>query len=279
KVPCRLKDIIDLLMDTGVGAHAYSMIQQDMVDAILSDRTDERRFLFEEAAGISKYKNRKQAALRKLESTEQDLLRLKDIVAEVNTRVNSLKRQVKKAERYKQYSDELKGWEIFLGKAAIDELSLERRDLFGKKDILSDSKLNFDTAVTSLSAQQEKERKNLTDLDRDLTRISSEVYEKSEAAHSIEKDISILREKKENAKAVKEKNELDITALGKRKEILKEQIEDVLGELSKLDEILEQMTVNVDKQNDLSKISDEKVLKARQTAEELNQKLIQLESQ
>ena len=161
KVPCRLKDIIDLLMDTGVGAHAYSMIQQDMVDAILSDRTDERRFLFEEAAGISKYKNRKQAALRKLESTEQDLLRLKDIVAEVNTRVNSLKRQVSKAERYKQYSDELKGWEIFLGKAAVDQLNLERRELLSKKDILSDSKINFDTAVTSLSAQQEKERKNL----------------------------------------------------------------------------------------------------------------------
>ncbi len=279
KVPCRLKDIIDLLMDTGVGAHAYSMIQQDMVDAILSDRTDERRFLFEEAAGISKYKNRKQAALRKLESTEQDLLRLKDIVAEVNTRVNSLKRQVSKAEKYKQYSDELKGWEIFLGKAAIDQLNLERSELLSKKDILSDSKINFDTAVTSLSAQQEKERKNLTDLDRDLTQISSEVYEKSEAAHTIERDISILREKKENARALKDKNELDIKALGTRKEILNEQIEDVLKGLSKLGDELEQMTGAVDKQGELSKISDEKVLRARLTADELNQKLMQLESQ
>ncbi len=279
KVPCRLKDIIDLLMDTGVGAHAYSMIQQDMVDAILSDRTDERRFLFEEAAGISKYKNRKQAAIRKLESTEQDLLRLRDIVAEVNTHVNSLKRQVKKAERYKKHSDELKSWEIFLGKEAIDELNREHRDLFTKKETLSDSKINFDTSINSLSAQQEKERKNLIDLDRDLTQLSSEVYEKSEAAHTIEKDISILREKKENTRALIEKNELDIRALGKRKEILKEQIDDVLKELSKLNDEFEQMAGEVDKQSELSKTSDEKVLKARQTAKELNQKLMQLESQ
>jgi len=278
KVPCRLKDIIDLLMDTGVGAHAYSMIQQDMVDAILSDRTDERRFLFEEAAGISKYKNRKQAAIRKLESTEQDMLRLKDIVAEVNTRVSSLKRQVKKAERYKKYSDELKGWELFLGKSAIDELNRERRDLLAKKEIMSDSKINFDTAINSLSAQQEKERNNLTDLDRELTQLSGKIYEKSEAAHSIEKDISILREKKDNARALIEKNNLDIRALGKRKEILGEQIDDILGELSKLDDELEQMAGEVDRQSELSKVSDDKVLKARQTSEELNQELMRLES-
>jgi chromosome segregation protein len=126
KVPCRLKDITDLLMDTGVGAHVYSMIQQDMVDAILSDRTDDRRFLFEEAAGISKYKNRKKAALRKLESTEQDLLRLQDIVSEVTTQTNSLKRQVRKAERYQELSEEYKKWELYLSKQAINNLNKER---------------------------------------------------------------------------------------------------------------------------------------------------------
>jgi len=242
-----------------------------MVDAILSDRTDERRFLFEEAAGISKYKNRKQAAIRKLESTEQDMLRLKDIVAEVNTRVSSLKRQVKKAERYKKYSDELKGWELFLGKSAIDELNRERRDLLAKKEIMSDSKINFDTAINSLSAQQEKERNNLTDLDRELTQLSGKIYEKSEAAHSIEKDISILREKKDNARALIEKNNLDIRALGKRKEILGEQIDDILRELSKLDDELEQMAGEVDRQSELSKVSDDKVLKARQTSSNLKE--------
>ena len=99
KVPCRLKDISDLFVDTGIGAHSYSVIQQDMIDSVISDKAEERRFLFEEAAGITKYKQRRKAAMRKLEATEQDFLRLKDIYAEGKTRVNSLYRQHKKAVR------------------------------------------------------------------------------------------------------------------------------------------------------------------------------------
>lgn len=83
RVPCRLKDITDLFVDTGLGAHSYSVIQQHMIDSVISDKAEERRFLFEEAAGITKYKQRRKAALRKLEATENDFLRLKDIYAEV----------------------------------------------------------------------------------------------------------------------------------------------------------------------------------------------------
>ena len=79
KVPCRLKDITELFYDTGVGAHSYSVIQQDMIESVISDKAEERRFLFEEAAGITKYKQRKRAALRKLEATENDFLRLNDL--------------------------------------------------------------------------------------------------------------------------------------------------------------------------------------------------------
>ena len=96
KVPCRLKDIHELFYDTGVGAHSYSVIQQEMIDAVISDKAEERRFLFEEAAGITKYKQRKKAAPRKLEATENDLLRLRDIYAEVQTQARSLNRQQKK---------------------------------------------------------------------------------------------------------------------------------------------------------------------------------------
>jgi chromosome segregation protein len=102
KQPCRLRDILDLFADTGMGAHSYSVIQQDMIEAVLSEKAEERRFLFDEAAGITKYKHRKRAALRKLDATEADLLRLRDIAAEVRTRVNSLKRQSNKARRYNE---------------------------------------------------------------------------------------------------------------------------------------------------------------------------------
>ena len=242
KVPCRLKDITELLMDTGVGAHIYAMIQQDMVDAILSDRTDDRRFLFEEAAGISKYKSRKKAAVRKLEATEQDLLRLKDIIAEINTQVNSLRRQMKKAERYQQYSDELKSWDVFLSKNRLDELLEEQREVIGKKDSLVDIRVGHDTEINTLSAELENQRKNLTDLDHSLTEISNQVFEKSEQAHSIESDINVTRERRDNARRLMEKNQIDIEAYRRRRELLIEQIDDVNSKL----EAIEQELLTID---------------------------------
>jgi chromosome segregation protein len=104
--PCRLKDVQDLFLGTGIGTHAYSLIQQGMIDAVLSDRTEERRVLFEEAAGVTRYKTRRKATERKLEATTQDLLRVEDIVAEVEKTVGGLKRQVGKARRWREYEAE-----------------------------------------------------------------------------------------------------------------------------------------------------------------------------
>jgi len=101
--PVRLRDVVDLCRDTGLGSNAYAMIENRMIDAILSDRADERRGLFEEAAGIGKYKDRRKAATRRLERAELDLQRLEDVIAEVHTKVRSLARQKGKAERYLQY--------------------------------------------------------------------------------------------------------------------------------------------------------------------------------
>jgi chromosome segregation protein len=103
---CRLKDIQDLFMGTGVGTHTYSLIQQGMVDSILSDKAEERRMMFEEAAGVTRYKNRRKATERKLEATTADLRRVEDIVAEVEKNVGTLKRQVGKARRWREYAAE-----------------------------------------------------------------------------------------------------------------------------------------------------------------------------
>lgn len=98
---CRLRDIHDLCRDTGLGANAYSIIESRMIDAILSDRAEERRALFEEASGIGKYKDRRKAALRRLERAELDLERVDDVIAEVQSKVRSLARQKGRAERYR----------------------------------------------------------------------------------------------------------------------------------------------------------------------------------
>src|SRR5690606_36131240 len=102
RTACRLKDIHDLFRRTGPGANAYTVIEQRMVDAILSDRADERRAMFEEAAGIGRYKDRRQSAQCRLESAEADLSRLEDLIAEVESKVRSLGRQRRRAERYRE---------------------------------------------------------------------------------------------------------------------------------------------------------------------------------
>jgi chromosome segregation protein len=111
KTPCRLLDITELFMDTGVGARAYSIIEQGKIGMILNAKPEDRRFLIEEAAGVTKYKSRKKSALRKIDATKQNLLRLGDIVAEVRRQMNSLKRQAQKAERFRAFREELKGIE------------------------------------------------------------------------------------------------------------------------------------------------------------------------
>src|SRR5213078_3370666 len=100
KTPCRLKDIHNLFMDTGIGRSAYSIMEQGKIDAILSSKPEDRRAIFEEAAGITKFKSQRKEALRKLEATEANLLRVTDVIREVKRQIGSLQRQAGKARRY-----------------------------------------------------------------------------------------------------------------------------------------------------------------------------------
>jgi chromosome segregation protein len=123
KTPCRLRDIHQLFMDTGIGRTAYSIMEQGKIDMILSSRPEDRRAIFEEAAGITKYKSQKKEALRKLEHTESNLIRIADIIREVKRQIGSLQRQAGKARRYKELLDDLKGMETQLAKHQFDQLT------------------------------------------------------------------------------------------------------------------------------------------------------------
>src|SRR5512136_1855315 len=128
KTPCRLLDIAELFMDTGVGAKAYSIIEQGKIGMILLSKPEERRFLIEEAAGVTKFKTRKQVALKKIEITRQNLLRIGDIIAEIKRQLNSLQRQAKKAERFREYREELKEIELLFAAKNYKALERERDD-------------------------------------------------------------------------------------------------------------------------------------------------------
>src|SRR3989339_1370882 len=127
KTQVRLKDISELLMGTGIGTESYSIIEQGKMDLILSSRPEDRRYVFEEASGITKYKSKKKEALRKLEQTEQNLLRINDIIQEVKRQISSIERQARKAEKYKVDFDRLKDMEIKLSFSEYRSLKTEEK--------------------------------------------------------------------------------------------------------------------------------------------------------
>src|SRR6266550_3799522 len=132
KTQCRLRDIQNLFADTGVGRSAYSMMEQGKIDMILSSRPEDRRAIFEEAAGITKYKAQKKEALRKLEATDANLLRLTDIIREVKRQIGSLQRQAGKARRYQSLLGDLKLLETHHAKRQFDSLEEQRGTTAGE---------------------------------------------------------------------------------------------------------------------------------------------------
>src|SRR4051812_46556186 len=127
KTPCRLKDIQQLFMGTGMGRTSYSIMAQGNITQILSSKPEERRLVFEEAAGITKFKAQKKEALRKLESTDQNLLRVEDLIKEVKRQIGSLQRQAGKARRYKQFMADLRHLDTQLARHHFDLILAEIR--------------------------------------------------------------------------------------------------------------------------------------------------------
>ena len=129
--PCRLKDIYNLFMGSGVGTRTFAIIQQGNIGAIIDAGPDERRLFLEEAAGVTRYKFRKNEALRKVKSTEQNLLRLNDIIAEVNRQMAALHRQAKKAERYRLYQERAKTIDTRLLLSQFDDFTQQIQETEG----------------------------------------------------------------------------------------------------------------------------------------------------
>ncbi|MEP2776460.1 MAG: chromosome segregation protein SMC [Luteolibacter sp.] len=170
---CRLRDFHDLFMDTGIGRTAYSIMAQGQIDQILSSKPEERRAVFEEAAGITKFKREKKDALRKLEYTEANLLRVSDVLAEQERRMNSLKRQVAKARRFQSLSTDHRVLDTHLAHKRYVEITGERAELTN--------------SIRSLDAQD-------SHLERQLPEKEEAVSEARSAARLFESELAELRQ-------------------------------------------------------------------------------------
>ncbi|MBI3007903.1 MAG: hypothetical protein HYY56_00005, partial [Candidatus Omnitrophica bacterium] len=153
KTLVRLKDIENLFMDTGIGTESYSLIEQGKIDLVLSSKPEDRRFIFEEAAGITKYKARKREALRKLEQTDSNLLRVNDIISEVGRQINSIERQAKKARRYQEEFEKLKNMEIKLSSFEYENIKKEQSLLKVEKENLKQEEAILVSGIGKLNEE------------------------------------------------------------------------------------------------------------------------------
>src|SRR5208283_1730447 len=165
RTPCRLKDIQQLFMGTGVGRASYSILAQGHITQILSSKPEDRRMIFEEAAGITKYKSQKREALRKLEYTEQNLLRVADLVREVKRQIGSLQRQAGKARRYKQLAAELQHLDTQLARHQFDQLQAEIAERQTAADNLRNELESSSAAVLRCEDEITQLRERLSELE------------------------------------------------------------------------------------------------------------------
>jgi chromosome segregation protein len=190
RIPCRLKDIRDLMMDAGVGAKIHAIIEQDKVDQILSSKPQDRRFLFEEVAGVMKYKARRQEALSKLESTNQNLLRVNDIIIEVKRQVNSLDRQARKAERYQKLRAEMKDLDFRLASVDYSSLGTEWTESSEEFKKLENEVTELHAALGRIEATIEETRADTLSAEHELGTLQHRIHETetalSRAEHHVE---------------------------------------------------------------------------------------------
>ncbi|HRZ93080.1 MAG TPA: AAA family ATPase, partial [Candidatus Paceibacterota bacterium] len=168
KTPCRLRDIQQLFMGTGVGRASYSILAQGHITQLLSSRPEDRRLVFEEAAGITRYKAQKREALRKLESTDQNLLRLSDTIREVKRQIGSLQRQAGKARRYKQLQIELQHLDSQLARHQYDVLQVEIRARQEQVERLRSEMEEGAQAVLRLEDELGQRQQEMSRLEREI---------------------------------------------------------------------------------------------------------------
>ena len=283
KVPCRLKDVLELFMDTGIGKDGYSIIGQGKIDEILSNKSEDRRNIFEEAAGIVKYRTRKQEAEKKLERTKLNLLRINDILSEIETNIEPLKISSEKAKKYLNLREELKNIEIGLFiyniekyKQSLEEIvkdeeiynnqcEEEQKNLDRIKALKEELKNNIDNITTQIEemsnlgfeSQKEIEMLNsdisvaktrITNNNENTQRYTKEIEETTEKLRELQEEIEQKQQKKDSLKQNKEKYEKE---LKEKEEELQKITEKLSSKELEIEEHKQKVEENTDKKYEL----------------------------
>ena len=276
KVPCRLKDITNLLLDTGMGAHAYSIIEQGMVESVVNGSPMERRQLIEEAAGINKYKTRRRLAQRKLEGTEHDLVRIADLLEEVDRSVSSLRRQVRKYERYERLMQQMKDVDVVIGCHKYLDLKQQSQPVQANIKKLGSEKESLLTRIRTADADVEVNNAVLLEKEGQLQNRQDTVNQIDDQIRTLNEDLLVSRERtaglEQRAKTALAETELAET---EQKRIQKQlaQIED---DRKTLNTGLEQARTAFAEREISAKASDEQIAVQKESTQVLRNRSFEL---
>ncbi|MDV8108689.1 MULTISPECIES: chromosome segregation protein SMC [Paraclostridium] len=273
---CRLKDIKELLLDTGIGKDGYSIIEQGKVDEILSNNPVNRRKVFDEACGISKYRYKKQEAERNLKNTKENLNRIEDIYVEIENQLKPLETQQKKAIKYLEIKEELKKIEVNSYISEIEELEVQANETLNHDKVLKDQ-------MVSVKSKKETLEKSITDCDEELEEIDIKINKTIEYINTIKgvinkkySELSVLNEKIKNCNSDIQRYTNEISYINKK-------INDDSLELKKLNESKDNAFKNLkDIENKIGEVEiknkdkKESINKVSQTIETLKDEIINL---
>jgi chromosome segregation protein len=225
KIPCRLLDVRDFFLSTGLGTRTYSVVEQNSIADLVEAKPEERRQFIEDAAGISKYKIRKEAASRKMEATRQNILRLNDIIREVKSQLNALSRQAKRAEQYKALKKEIKEAELTLALHTYTDLSNQKETREKKRETISKKELEVKSDVQEIEASIEVLKAEVLEKEESVSEYQEKLYEIKNSMNSKVQGIKYLKDKINDIAAQKQKNTAEIELLHTRQENLVKEVE------------------------------------------------------
>ena len=259
KVPCRLKDVLELFMDTGIGKDGYSIIGQGKIDEILSNKSEDRRHIFEEAAGIVKYRTRKQESEKKLEHTKLNLLRINDILAEIEGNLGPLQVQSDKAKKYLNLREELKNIEIGLFVYNIAKYKESLEEIIKDIDIMQAQCNEEEGKLERVKILKEELKSSIDEITEEIENMSNLGFESQKKIEVLNSDINVAKTRIAN-------NE-------ENSQRFKKEIEEQNGRIQELKEELEQKEAKKDNLKENKQKFENELNEKQEELEKLTQKL------
>ncbi len=213
KVPCRLLDVREFFMGTGIGVRTYSLVEQNSVASLVEAKPEDRRQFIEEAAGISKYKSRKESAVRKMEATRQNMLRVSDIIREVKSQLNALSRQAKRAEQYRSMKKNIRETELILSLQAYSELSDRNESLEQSLSSYQQRDEEIRTSLKSEEASLEQQKTSIMEIESVLSDMQEQQYTFRNTISIKEQEIDFHKKKIEDLVTHKQRAKSDLERL------------------------------------------------------------------